>query len=41
MKVMDAPAESKARANQLLFYSALAAIPGSILGLLLYVAGHQ
>ena len=40
-KVVEFPRESQARSKKLLFYSALAAIPGSILGLLLYVAGHQ
>lgn len=35
------PAPPKPRARRLLFYSALAAIPGSILGLMLYMAGRQ
>ena len=41
MKIVESPRESQARSKKLLFYSALAAIPGSILGLMLYVAGHQ
>jgi serine/threonine protein kinase len=35
------PRASEAKSKKLLLYSALAAIPGSILGLMLYVAGHQ
>jgi serine/threonine protein kinase len=38
---VELPREIEARSKKVLFYSALAAIPGSILGLLLYVARHQ
>ena len=41
MKPAEFLVEPQPRSRKLLFYSALAAIPGSILGLLLYVAGHQ
>ena len=33
--------ERQPRSRKLLLYSALAAIPGSILGLMLYIAGHE
>ncbi len=41
VKVADGRYEPEGRSNKLLFYSALAAIPGSILGLMIYVAEHQ
>jgi serine/threonine protein kinase len=41
MKMPEVPRQSQPRSKKLLLYSALAAIPGSILGLMLYVAGHQ
>jgi eukaryotic-like serine/threonine-protein kinase len=40
-KIVEFPRENEARSKKLLLYSALAAIPGCILGLMLYVAGHQ
>ncbi len=41
MKIVELPRKTETRSKRLLFYSALAAIPGSILGLMLYVAEHQ
>lgn len=41
MRVIEYPRERETGANKLLLYSGLAVIPFSILGLLLYVAGHQ
>jgi serine/threonine-protein kinase len=40
-RVPDLPREKSGLSKKLLLYSSLAAIPCSILGLLLYVAGHQ
>ncbi len=41
MKVVEFAVESKPASRKLLFYSALASIPASILGLMLYIAVHQ
>jgi serine/threonine protein kinase len=41
MRVIEPPPDREPRARKLLLYSSLAAIPCTILGLLLYVAGHQ
>ena len=40
-RVIEFPQKREERSKKLLLYSGLAAIPCSILGLLLYVAGHQ
>jgi hypothetical protein len=41
MVALESREEPQPKSRKLLFYSAVAAIPGSILGLLLYAAGHQ
>jgi serine/threonine protein kinase len=41
MRVMEPPRKTEVSSKRLLLYSGLAAIPCSILGLLLYVAEHQ
>lgn len=41
IRVIEFPRKDEDRSRKLLMYSGLAAIPCSILGLLLYVAGHQ
>jgi hypothetical protein len=41
MRVVEYTREREDKSRKLLLYSGLAAIPCSILGLLLYVAGHH
>jgi serine/threonine-protein kinase len=41
LKTVDLAYQSPARSHRILLYSSLAALPASILALLLYIAGHQ